>query len=450
MSAGIGKGRNGCPLQGAVQTLGEIQGIVPIIHSTAGCGIQSYVANQAGGADDGFISGFDVPDTNVQERHVIFGGASRLREQIKNTVKVLKGELYVVLNSCESAMVGDDIEAMTKEAREQGLPVIDSILAGFHGDAHTGYENVMADLFRKIPTVRYEPAEKNGKRINILGVLPQLNPFFKGDLKEIRTILAAAGYEALTFFEGGDGVAELAAAQGAALTISFSEWGNAAAEVLQEQYGIPILKQRSLPVGVKGVRSFLEELSEFVPVDLDRSEAMLSKAAAESAGYFARAEQRLYHEKTGRRIAVVADRAVAIQIAGFLKDTFAAEICSVIVTDFSVTKERPAEEEAKAFSRITAEVAFTQDEREIRKLLRRSGAELILGSSFEEAAADSLGAVLLPVSYPIYDAVFFDRTYALLRGANTLAEEYIRAVAARRRREEEAFYTLVSEERRAG
>ena len=146
---GVYKPRNGCALHGAVSTIEEIRGVVPIVHSNQGCAVQNYLANKTSGAGANIVEGFSLPGTTVQERHVIFGGASRLREQIKNTVKVINGDLYVVLNSCESAMVGDDIDAMTKESFEQGEHILDSILAGFNGDNHVGYAQVLTDIFKK-------------------------------------------------------------------------------------------------------------------------------------------------------------------------------------------------------------------------------------------------------------------------------------------------------------
>ena len=109
--------RNGCALQGSLQTLQEIKGVIPVIHSTQGCAYQNYLANNCAGFGNSFITTEELPGTNMQERHIIFGGASRLREQIKNTLKVIDGKLYVVLNSCPSAMVGDDVDAMVRESQ---------------------------------------------------------------------------------------------------------------------------------------------------------------------------------------------------------------------------------------------------------------------------------------------------------------------------------------------
>lgn len=160
--------RNGCALHGALKTLEAMRGAVPIVHANAGCAVQNFLANRASGFGATEINGLTVPGTCLQERHVIFGGASRLREEIKNTVKVISGELYVVLGSCEAAMVGDDIEGMAKEAREQGFPVLAAVPAGFSGDSHAGYSILMENLVREVPKLFAEggPASYDARKEN--------------------------------------------------------------------------------------------------------------------------------------------------------------------------------------------------------------------------------------------------------------------------------------------
>ena len=45
MSDVIKNPRNGCALHGALQTIQEIEGVVPVVHANAGCGVINYLAN---------------------------------------------------------------------------------------------------------------------------------------------------------------------------------------------------------------------------------------------------------------------------------------------------------------------------------------------------------------------------------------------------------------------
>ena len=82
MTQQIINARNGCLLQGVLNATKAVGGFVPIIHSNPGCGFQGYLGGSL--LDGPFGNEGDIPATNVSEKHVVFGGTSRLREQIKN------------------------------------------------------------------------------------------------------------------------------------------------------------------------------------------------------------------------------------------------------------------------------------------------------------------------------------------------------------------------------
>lgn len=420
--------RNGCGLHGAVQTIEEIRGVVPIVHSNSGCSIQNYLANKASGLGNGYVNGEAVFSTNVQERHVIFGGASRLREQIKNTVKVVDGELYIVLNSCESAMVGDDIEAMTRESRGQGEAVIECLTAGFHGDSHYGYESVMADIIKKLPLVKKIEPVKNQKLVNIFGIIPQKDIYFKGNIAAIKQILEDLGITVNTFFGPQNGVEEFVNASNASLSLVFSKWGNAPADQLSVQYDIPKLVFASLPTGPKAVTEFVKRVAEALSLDEEAVNAYLTDNAQQFHYYFKGIAETYYEEAAGKAVALVGDESNVIQIASFLKEYLGATIEVVIVTDYFGKEEIPKNEKSEVLSKLAEEVYFTQDGKEITDILIHSDIELILGSSLENQAAEKKEILNQEVSYPIYDKGILNKTYTGVQGALTLTEDYITAI----------------------
>ena len=427
--------RNGCALHGAIQTIEEIRGVVPIVHSNAGCTIQNYLANKASGLGNGYVSGASIPSTSVQERHVIFGGASRLREQIKKTIKVVNGDLYLVLNSCESAMVGDDIAAMTKEVVEQGEAVIDCLHAGFHGDSHYGYENVVTDIIKKLPTVKKTEGEKEANLVNLFGILPQKDIYFKGDLAEIKRILEGIGLKVNTFFGPQNGVEEFKNAPNAALNLVFSKWGIKPAEKLEELYGIPKLVFSSVPVGIKEVRDFVEKVAGSLNLQEETVNTFLQKEEETFRYYFQGIADSFFEEQVGKVIALVGDESTVLRIGTFVKEYLGAIIDVAVVTDGFPGEDGKIKksEELKA---LANEVYFTQDGREIDNILVHSDVELILGSSLEEGAAKKKETVNLEISYPVYHKAILNKTYAGVNGALALTEDYISKVKEYNRLEE--------------
>lgn len=45
----------------------------------------------------------------------MFGGEQRLKQVIDGTLKVLKGDLFVVLTGCTSDIIGDDVGQVVSE-----------------------------------------------------------------------------------------------------------------------------------------------------------------------------------------------------------------------------------------------------------------------------------------------------------------------------------------------
>lgn len=435
--------RNGCGLHGALQTISEIKGCVPIVHSNAGCAVQNHLANKASGLGNGYVSGLSIPGTAAQERHVIFGGASRLREQIKNTMKVTEGDLYVVLNSCESAMVGDDIDAMTKEAQEQGEAVIDSLIAGFHGDSHYGYENVLVDIIKKLPAVKKNEEGTETGLVNILGILPQRDVYFKGDLEEIKRILEGIGLKVNTFFGPANGVQEFVKAPNASLNLVFSKWGVKAAEKLEELYGIPKLIVPSVPIGIKEVKSFVQTVAEKLALDDERVQDFIQKEEERFSYYYRGIIDSYYEEHVGKTVGIVGDESIVVRTASYLKEYLGAIVEVAVITDFFQSDDTTHREKAEQLKGIAGEVFFSQDGEEINKILKNSELELILGSSLEENAAEKKGIANLKISYPIYDTAIINKTYAGIRGALTLTEDFITKVKEGNKIREEQLQKII-------
>lgn len=427
MAAVVERPRNGCALHGAVQTLSEIGGIIPIVHANGGCSVQNYLANRASGLAGGYVKGLSVPGTNFQERHIIFGGASRLREQIKNTLKVFEGEVYIVLNSCESAMVGDDIEAMTREAREQGEPVIESLLAGFNGDSHYGYEALLTDLFKKLPRVKKIEQNTDNKLVNIIGIVPNQDIYFKGDLEEISRILAGIGLKSNTFFNS-NGVKELETVQNARLNIVFSKWGIRAAEYLKEEYGTDYIVFDRIPTGFDEVKEFVNTIGDKLMLCYDVVDNFTEKEKEYFDYYFSRVSDQFYKGNFSKEVSLAGDEKTVRQIAEFIKKYLGARIKTAIITDFFPGDENPVDVKAEELKGLADNVKFSQDGKEIYGILLRSDSDIIAGSSLEEEAAENAGSHLWEISYPIYGQTVLNKTYAGIRGAITLAEDYIREV----------------------
>lgn len=428
MSNVIKNPRNGCALHGALQTVQEIEGAVPVVHANAGCGVINYLANKSSGNGAGRYSGFSIPGTAAQERHVIFGGASRLREQIKNTIKVVNGDLYVILNSCESAMVGDDVDAMTREIVEQGEPVVDTLIAGFNGGSHYGYEHVLGDILKTIDGVKKNEKNTDSKLINIFGIVPQKDPYWQGNLEEIKRIFEGVGLKVNLFFGVYGGVENLVNAKNAAASVVFSRWGELPAKLLKERFDIPYISISSLPTNAIDEENLIEKVSEFVEIDQEVRESFLKSEERYQRNYLSRIRDDIFEYDLGKRTLIVGDEEQVIRYGKVFKDVLGARIVGAVLTDALKKDEEHETDNTELLESIAENIYITSDEKDIEDIIKRSRAEVVIGSSLEKKITDKNNVSLLEYSYPIYHRAILNQTTAGVRGQIEVLQGYISTV----------------------
>ena len=428
MSNVIKNPRNGCALHGALQSVQEIEGVVPVVHANAGCGVVNYLANKTAGNGTSRYSGFATPGTSVQERHVIFGGASRLREQIKNTIKVEKGDLYVVLNSCESAMVGDDVDAMTREIVEQGEPVVDTLIAGFNGGSHYGYEHVIYDILKSIDGVKKNEKSTDKKLINIFGIIPNKDPYWQGNLEEIRRIFAGVGLNVNLFFGVNGGVNDLVNAKNAVASVVFSRWGELPAKLLNDRFKVPYITFSSLPNSASDERELIDQVARFAAIDSDIKEDFLAGEEKYEKNYLSRIRDDIFEYDLGKRTLIVGDEEQVIRYGKLFKDVFGARVVGAVLTDALKKDEEHETDNSKLLETLVEDIYITADEKDIEDIIKRSRVQFVIGSSLEKKVTDDNNITLLELSYPVYHKSILNQTTIGVRGEVEFISNYITTV----------------------
>lgn len=133
-----GSAAGGCAFDGAQIALLPIADVAHIVHGPIAC---------AGSSWDNRGTRSSGPDlyrigmtTDLTEQDVIMGrGEKRLFHSIKQAVQDYKPPAVFVYNTCVPALVGDDMDAVCKEAEQQfGVPVVPVDAAGFYGTKNLG------------------------------------------------------------------------------------------------------------------------------------------------------------------------------------------------------------------------------------------------------------------------------------------------------------------------
>lgn len=401
--------RSGCALQGATEAIRAVEGFVPVLHSTAGCGLRD-ADGQTSAWLPGRLAGAEVPSTALLERQVIYGGASRLREQVRNTLKILSGDLYLIVPGCPAGMIGDDIDFIVREMSQSGYPVMKVDTAGYRGTAPVGYAQFAVDV---LDYVRKEPAGQSEPQarpvVNIWGVVPGVDPYWEGDIAELTELLEMAGLRVTRLFGFGSGLGEWQLAPAAAFNLSVSPWGKQVAEWANKTFGTPFLELPGLPVGaeqeqeaVLAVSAALGLDEELRPLLQDRQARFLHALSHASADYV-----RYGFQKT---FAVVSDSARAFSLLRFLQETAGYLPRALVLTD--VAPKSVPEQVRSACDSLGVPLLVSDDNEEIENLLLQKRPELILGSVLEQRVAEELGALLVEYSYP-------QRTTVILESGST-------------------------------
>lgn len=446
MSKFVDRPRFGCAMAGALALLRAIPRAVPIIHSSTGCGFNCYNGTNSGAGylGGGYCGGTATPSSNVVERHIVFGGEDRLREQIRSTLEIMDGDVYVVVTGCMVEMIGDDVQSVAAEFEDAEKPVLAVNTPSFQGNSYHGYEQVFSALAREL--VRRRSA-KNPRKVNVLGLAPGQDVFYRGNLREIKRLLQLLGLEVNTFVGEGETLQNFYDAGDAALTIVLSDvHGVPTAQEFERVHGIPYLVT-GLPVGYFQTVEFLHRVAAALGLP---GQAVQQALVPEQANYFSYFERiaDIYNDIDLQRYAVVVgDATYAPALARFLADELGWLPALTVVTDF--VEEHHKTQVAGRFahweSGLTSPLRFSTDTAAVRAALRELwprdrnaryydalGPGFVLGSIYDKELADEFGFPLLTVAFPVTNRVIFDRGYAGLRGALTLTEDILGALVAGR------------------
>lgn len=445
MSSYIERPRYFCSLGGALSTLEALPETIPILHCAIGCAGSIAWAQNGGSALQvgGYCGGLAVPSSNVEENDVIFGGASRLQEQVKTTLELMDGRLYVILTGCVTEIIGDDIYAVASEFSDQGVDIVAANTGGFKGNSYYGYDLVLSAIAQQY-VKEGVPAKKGS--VNILGIVPYMDAFWRGNLTGVRRLLQKLGVEVNTFFTYEDTLDNVRNSSAAELNIVLSDvYGLDTAKTYEEVHGVPYITA-TLPIGPTASEELLRDVAKTLRLDVD-VEAVIRE---ENLKYYKYLEPLadVYNDADLQKYAViVADVNYAVSITRFLLDDLGwipviTQFTDVLVEEQKeqitkkLTAAAPLQSPRVVFDTNASEVIRYINElypkRAPDKYAETIAPAFVIGSSLERSVASKIGAPHLSVSFPVSNRAVLGRGYTGFDGGLVLIEDLLSsAVAAR-------------------
>jgi len=422
---GLIDSRNGCALQGALDTIRAIRGFVPIVHSTPGCTVYAGTGRGMTGGRDvltgkGGVSLCGIPASNIIERQVIFGGGSRLREQINTTVKVFRGDAYVVLSGCATEIIGDDIPYMASESRDYGYPTIDIPTAGFRGNAYSGYAAAVSGVARQLSFFGEEGEEKEETAVNLLGLPPVLNAYWAGSLRTLTRLLENLGVHVNRLFGPESSLSEWKRFPKADMNIVFSPWGLEAARFAEQEFGTKFTEWDGVPLGPQ-TADFLNHAATLLGIPETRVRRAADRGEQSLDDALSAITHAYYRYGFDRSFVIVGDTTLVLPVLAFLEDTLGLPADGAVITDSP--DEEAREHISRSLKRRGITPLFTEDTAEVAGYISEASPELILGSLYERPVAEKLGIPLFEMSPPILQRIILGRPLAGYEGAVSLAED---------------------------
>ena len=432
MSQIIEQPRYSCALAAQMSVL-AIPRALPIIHAGPGCAMKtfSFTAEGAGNQGEGYGGGAQVSCTNSQEQEVIFGGEKTLRKLIDGALKVMDGDLFVVLAGCTSGIVGDDIVSVSNEFRKAGNPIVGAETSGFKGSNYYGHELIVSSIIEQF-VGNVDPKVEQGL-VNVFSIVPSQDPFWRGDLIEIKRLLSLLGLKVnILFGYESEGVSEWKNIPNAQFNLVLNPWvGLETAELLKKKYGTPYLHYPILPVGGNATSKFLRTVAEFAGIASERVEAVIKAEEKVFYNYFINFADFIteLHTNLPNEVYVVADSAYTFGTADFLINELGFVPKGLYVVDNPPEKysakfpELLEGIEAGLSNLLNLEPDGGKIQSKLHESIGDSKKAVIFGSTWEEQIARENGNLHIHLSIPITDDLVLSRSFVGYTGGLRLIEE---------------------------
>ena len=178
-----------CQPLGAVFAAVGFEGTLPFVHGSQGC-----VAYYRSHFSRHFKEPTSCVSSSMTEDAAVFGGLNNMIDGLANAYAMYKPKMIAVSTTCMAEVIGDDLNAFIKNAKEKGsvpgdFDVPFAHTPAFVGSHVTGYDNVMKGIVEhfwggKAGTVE-KLERKPNEKVNFIG---GFDGYTVGNLREIKRI----------------------------------------------------------------------------------------------------------------------------------------------------------------------------------------------------------------------------------------------------------------------
>ncbi|WP_446897926.1 nitrogenase iron-iron protein, alpha chain [Clostridium sp. LBM24168] len=266
----------GCVYCGAKHVIGTpMKDVIHMSHGPIGCTYDTWQTKRYISDNDNFQIKYTFA-TDVKEKNIVFGATKLLKENIIEAFKAFpKIKRMTIYQTCGTALIGDDIEAVAKEVMNE-MPDVDIFVCnapGFAGPSQSGghHKINIAWVNNKVGT--HEPKITSDYTINYVG---EYN--IQGDQEVMQDYFKRMGIQVLSTFTGNGSYDDLRGMHLAKLNVL--ECARSAEYIcneLRKQYGIPRMDIDGFGFGP--LSASLKKIGLFFGIE-DRAQAIIDEETA--------------------------------------------------------------------------------------------------------------------------------------------------------------------------
>ncbi len=226
----------GCAFEGAQISLFPFADVVHLVHGPITCLGASWEtrATKTSYHKDFTQMGFT---TDISLNDVIFGGERKIKDSIDYIMTNYRPEAIFIYITCVTSLIGDDIEAIAKNAQNlYNIPVVVINAPGFVGSKNLGSRVGAEDILAKLIGTK-EPEFRTPYDINLIG---EYN--VTGDMWQYSHILEKIGIRILSTLSGDGRVEHIKYAHRAKLNVIVCAKSLISlTRKMEEKYSIPYI-----------------------------------------------------------------------------------------------------------------------------------------------------------------------------------------------------------------
>jgi nitrogenase molybdenum-iron protein beta chain len=399
-----------CQPLGAELCAHGFEGTLPFVHGSQGCA--SYYRSTL---NRHFREPAPAVCSAMTEDGAVFGGQANLHEGLENAVALYAPKMLAVFTSCMPEIIGDDLSAFLKNARQKGhlpehLPAPFANTPSFNGSHVHGYDAMLAAILQTLTAGKAVEGRCTGKLNLIAGFDANT-----GNYREYKRILAAFGIPCTLLadvsesfdspldgtyrpYPGGTPLDETADSINAKATITVGPYATTRTFTwIRESYAGEHVAL-PMPVGVARTDAFLMKLSELfekpVPDSLRAERGRAVDAMTDAHQYV-----------HGKKFAVYGDPDPLVGWVSFLLEMGARPhhvLCSK--GSKKLEKELRALLDASPYGE-GGKVHMNRDLWHMRSLLVTDPVDAMIGDTHGKFAARAAKIPLFRLGFPVFDRV---------------------------------------------